>query len=422
MHFEKPKLFPEIEGFWWLAAIFALLILLRHATLYFEYREFVQKPFYYTNAKVLSHAHKTKNHRSYTLLKLQSDEGQVFYTTTYKQDAFKDKHLRLQIFPATSLSFWNYIGTFYVKSRIKKIWTFPPTFKRKLFEKVASQHVLKEMTILYNAIFFAAPLEKTLREKISLLGISHLVALSGFHLGILWSLVYGSLLLFYKPLQQKFFPYRYALFDVGIVTIFALGFYVWFVDAPPSLVRAYAMVLVGWVMLLSGVELLSFTFLAAVGLLLLALFPSLLVSVGFWLSVVGVFYIFLLLHYTKSVNKWILSLLVIPLGVFVLMLPIVHSIFGVTTVYQLLSPLLSLLFVPFYPLVMLLHLFGYGGVLDAMLWQLFNLPEESNELIFPLWVLGIYLLFSLAAIRYTRMFYMTILSALVCSGYLFLWL
>ena len=49
--------------------------------------------------------------------------------------------------------------------------------------------------------FFATPLAKEVREKISLFGVSHLVALSGFHLGILWALVYGGLLLLYRPLQ-----------------------------------------------------------------------------------------------------------------------------------------------------------------------------------------------------------------------------
>jgi len=275
------------------------------------------------------------------------------------------------------------------------------------------------LATFYNAIFFATPLEKALREKIALLGVSHLVALSGFHLGILWGLVYGLLLLLYRPLQQKYFPYRHALFDVGIIVMSILGFYVWFVDFPPSLVRSFAMVLVGWGMLLLGMELLSFTFLTAVFLILCMAFPSLLVSLGFWLSVAGVFYIFLLLQYTKTWNKWLITLGVIPIGIFILMLPIVHGIFSVTSIYQLLSPVLSLMFVVFYPLVMLLHILGWGAIFDTLLLSLFSLPSESQEHILPLWMVAFYGFVSIGAIWYRRIFYILLTLSLLYMVYLF---
>jgi len=253
-----------------------------------------------------------------------------------------------------------------------------------------------------------------------MLGVSHLVALSGFHLGILWGLVYGLLLFLYRPLQQKFFPYRHALFDVGLVAMIFLAVYLWFVDFPPSLVRSYAMVLVGWIVLLLGIELLSFTFLTTIGLTLITLFPSLLVSLSFWLSIAGVGYIFLLLQYTKEFNKWIITLLFIPFGIFILMLPVVHTIFGVTSGYQLLSPLLSLLFVPFYPLVIVLHMIGFGGMFDTVLSWLFSLPEESKESILPLWVSGLYIALSVAAIWSLKLFYILLAVALSYGIYLFI--
>lgn len=420
MQFEKPKLFPNLQSFWWIAVLLFLCILLRLGVLYREYEAFRDKPFYYTHATVLSQSVKSKNHRRYTVLKLRSDEGMVFYTTTYKKDTLLAKRLRIQMFPGEYITYWDYLGTFYVKSRIKKSEPVSRSVKNRLLQKVASQHEEGQTASLYNAIFFATPLEKSLREKINMLGISHLVALSGFHLGILWGLVYGSLLIGYKPLQQRFFPYRHALFDIGVLAMSVLGLYVWFVDFPPSLIRAYAMVFAGWLMLLCGVELLSFTFLATIGLLLIALFPSLLVSIGFWLSVSGVFYIYLLLHYTNRLNKWVVTLVVIPLGVFVLMLPVIHAIFGTTTTYQLLSPLLSLLFVPFYPLMILLHLFDIGATLDKELMWLFNLPKGSYDAELPIPLLVLYLIFSFAAIRYKRMFYVTVLIAFLYACYLFL--
>jgi len=386
---EKPTLFPEKKSFIGVVLFFLLVILIRLFFEYQAYQQFIAKPFYYTHAKVLNAYEKSKGNKHYQVLKLRSDEGLTFYTANYSKDNFDHKRLRLQIFPNNKIlrlqifpnnkiSFASYLGTFYVKSRIKGQEVLPLSFKDRLLEKVVLQHDNSALGSFYNAIFFATFLEEELREKISMLGVSHLVALSGFHLGILWGLVYGLLLLLYRPLQQHFFPYRHALFDVGLAAMILLGTYVWFVDFPPSLVRSYTMVLVGWIVLLLGMELLSFTFLTTITLILVALFPSLLVSLSFGLSVAGVFYIFLLLQYSKGMKTWITSLIFIPLGIFILMLPVVHTLFGVISTYQLFSPLLSLLFIPFYPFVIVLHLLGLGSLLDTGLLALFSMRSNME--------------------------------------------
>ena len=420
MQLEKPKLFPEKKTFVWVMLFFLFVILVRLSIEYQAYQSFISKPFYYTHAKVLNAYEKAKGNKRYQVLKLRSEDGFTFYTTNYSKDNFNHKRLRLQIFPDKSISFGDYLGTFYVKSRIKDQELLPLTFKDDLLGKVAAQHEDTSLQSFYNAIFFAIPLEKDLREKISMLGVSHLVALSGFHLGILWGLVYGLLLLLYRPLQQRFFPYRHALFDVGLVAMILLGVYLWFVDFPPSLLRSYAMVLVGWIVLLLGMELLSFTFLTTIMLILVALFPSLLVSLSFGLSVAGVFYIFLLLQYSKGVKAWMITLLFIPLGIFIFMLPVVHTVFAVTSGYQLLSPLLSLLFIPFYPLVMVLHLLGFGSLFDTVLLSLFNLPKSSTEALFPLWAMLGYIGLSIGAIWSKKLFWSVLGLASSYMVYLFI--
>ena len=420
MQLEKPKLFPERKTFVWFAAILIILIVLRLIFLYQSYQAFITKPFYYTNATVITSYEKTKYDKRYTVLKLKSDEGFTFYTTTHRKENFNHKHLRLQLFPNASIGFKDYLGTFYVKSKIKHQEKIPLTKKDRLQAYVNMQHKNSSLASFYNAIFFATPIEANLRDKIALLGVSHLVALSGFHLGILWGLIYGFLLLLYRPLQQRFFPYRHALLDVGVVSMLLLGFYVWFVGYPPSLLRSYAMVLIGWSVLLLGMELLSFTFLASVFLLLAIIFPFLLVSLSFWLSVSGVFYIFLLLQYTKEANKWLITLFYIPIGIFVLMLPIVHAVFPVTSSYQLLSPILSLLFIPFYPSVMLLHLLGVGDILDSGLLWLFSLPHESEERLLPLWAIAGYIALSIGAIWWRKLFYVVMGLAAMYGVILFL--
>jgi len=419
MSLQKPKLFETQKSFVWTMAVLFTLFLIHLGWEYRNYTEFITKPFYFTHATVVNAYEKTKGKRTYQVLKLHSDDGLSFYTTTHQKELLRHKRLRLQIFPTKKIGFWDYLGTFYVKSRIRKSEELPHTVNDELFGKVSLQHDSSTMASFYNTIFFATPLSKELRKKISMLGVSHLVALSGFHLGILWAMVYGILLLFYTPLQQRYFPYRFSLLDLGVVTVVILGFYVWFVGFPPSLIRSYAMLVTGWVVLLMGLELLSFSFLALVIAMLLLFFPSLAVSLSFWFSVSGVFYIFLLLQYTKRANKWLITLCIIPVGIFLLMLPVVHTVFGTTSPWQLLSPVLSVFFIPFYPVVMLLHLVGAGGFFDNVLLWLFSLPETKEECLLPLWALVPYGILSLSAIWFKAVFYILLAVAFLYAGYLF---
>jgi len=159
--------------------------------------------------------------------------------------------------------------------------------------------------------------------------------------------------------------------------------------------------------------------LATISVVLLALFPPLVVSLGFWLSIAGVFYIFLVLSYCqKASRKWV-ALVCIPAGIFVLMQPLVHGIFGVTTIWQLLSPLLSLGFIIFYPVSMVLHLVGYGGVLDGVLTWLFALPEVSGEHLLPWWGVIGYGVLSLVAIWRREALAVLLTVALGYVGYLY---
>ncbi len=416
---EKPKVFESPRSFFLFAAMMLFLLLLRLGWEYREYNAFISKPFYFTFATVENAYRKTKGSRSYQVLKLRSDDGLHFYTTTHQKKDLSDTRLRLQIFPNAHITFRKYLGTFYVKSRIKRVLPKEASWKKSLMEYVAAQHRDSRLANFYQSIFFANPLEPSLRQKVSQLGISHLIALSGFHLGILWGIVYFLLYVLYRPLQQWWFPYRFALLDVGAMTMLLLGAYVWFTSAPPSLVRAYVMLFIGWLMLIMGVEILSFEFLASIILLLPVLFPSLLVSLGFWFSVAGVFFIYLLLHYTKGWDSRVVTMAVIPVGIFLLMLPVVHMVFPATTPMQLFSPLLSLLFIPFYPIVMLLHLIGAGGVLDPVLSRLFEIHASLSEQYVPWWLGAGYIVLALWATHSKKAFYGLLGSAGIYGLYLF---
>ncbi len=365
---------------------------------YLSYKRFVSSEKLFVDAEVLVQYTKEKKGRTYEVLKLLSDDGRTFYTTSRKPiENLTGRTLSMLLFPKKT-TFSDYLSIPYIPSVIIGVRD-ERSARMEMFERIKAQHDDPSMQELYGALFLALPISRELRERVTLLGINHLLALSGFHMGFLWLIVYTAISLLYKPLQRRFFPWRHRLLDVGALTIGILGFYLLFTGIPPSLLRAYAMVVVGWAALLFGVELLSFSFLAVCVVMLLALFPAMLLSIGFWLSVSGVFFIYLFLKWTEGWPKWSLFLL-LNLWVYFAMLPVVHLLFETFSLYQLLSIPLTLAFTLFYPLSIFLHLIGYGALADGWLVALLQWPAPDHSVAFltPLWLFGIYLTLSLLSV------------------------
>jgi competence protein ComEC len=417
-----PPLFLTKQSFVYAILALSILFFIRFALIYIEYRDFIAKPFYFTDAKVISSKLKTKNDKQYNIIKAKSTDGLSFFTLSFDKRMIElHSEIRVQIFPDENIGFFDYLGTFFINSKIKQVIAPVDTSKSTLSKKVKDLHPDERVGSFYNAIFFALPLSQETRDAVAKLGVAHLVALSGFHLGILWSVIFALSLLVYRPFQANFFPYRNALLDVGLFAIVVLALYLWYVDFPPSLTRAFAMVFFGWLFLLLGLQILSFEFLAFIVALLLVLIPSYLVSLSFWFSVAGVFYIFLILTWFKESPKYLIAIVYIPLGVFLLMLPVTHIFFGVTNIYQLSSPVLSLVFIPFYPFSVLLHIIGFGDIFDSLLIVLFNLPDTvmTQEIFISRYVGLGYILLSFISIRYRYAFYGLLIFSLLLSLYIF---
>lgn len=147
-------------------------------------------------------------------------------------------------------------------------------------------------------------------------------------------------------------------------------------------------------------------------MILLAFYPSLLFSISFWFSVSGVFYIFLFLHYFKDLKPWKIFIL-INFWVYILMQPIVHYIFSTFALSQLLSPILSMIFILFYPLELFLHIIKEGGLLDSMVLKLLDFHTIAVSVKTPLWFLLIYIVTSLLSIYKKIFLYMLIFEALL---------
>jgi competence protein ComEC len=396
------------------------LLMVRFSFIYIEYKSFIEKPFYFTEVEVLNVYPKIKSTKKYTVLKLYSAELNLNFFTSTSFSLFQvNQKLRMKLFPSREMPFFDYISTSFIHSNVNEIYKLQETPKSTVLRFIENQHNDERIANFYNAIFFAQTLQKALRNQVSKLGISHLIALSGFHLAILSGVLFLLLRPLYRFFQQRYFPYRFDLLDVGFIVLLILAYYVWFVDAPASLLRSYLMIFIGWICLLLGVELLTLSFLSSITLLLLLFFPHLLFSLGFWFSIIGVFYIFLLLHYFSHFPK-IMMTLIISFGLFIFMLPVVHMVFPLTTPLQLLSPFLSLLFSGFYPLSIFLHLLGIGNLFDGVLIQLFTMESSLNSIRLPSFLTGFYLLLSLGAFYFQRLFYLLLFLSLTFSMYLFI--
>jgi len=357
----------EFLSFILLASAIALLSL---SYQYYNYKQLTKFDSNLINATVIKQYTKTKvtkkgKLKTYQVLKLKSDNGFTFYTTaSKKQKNILYKHLQIEAW-AGEISFYEYMHQFFAFSKIRKIYK-ETHLKKEFNDFIASQHSNKNITAIYQALFSARALPQNLQIIFSNLGISHLIAISGFHLGVLSAILFFLIKYPYKFLQNRYFPYRsYTLDSFILISIFLLSYLI-FLDSPPSLVRAFGMFFIGFFLYERGFAVLSMQTLFITVILILAVFVRLFFSIGFWLSVSGVFYIFLFLIHFKHLSKfW--QFILIPFWVYLLMLPYSLVIFSNFSIYHPLSIIWTSLFTLFYPLSMLLHILGFGSFFDALL-------------------------------------------------------
>ncbi|QOY54973.1 ComEC/Rec2 family competence protein [Candidatus Sulfurimonas marisnigri] len=372
---------------------------------YQNYKQLTRFDSQIVSAAVIKQYEKIKNGKTFQVLKLKSEEGFIFYSSAKKSfEHVEGKKLKLEIF-AGKINFYEYLTSFYAYSKVKYI-DRTPTLKQELntyissihtSENSNSSHVDKNIANIYQALYTATPLNKELQSIFSTLGVSHLLAISGFHLGVLSALLFFLLKPIYSYFQNRYFPYRNSKFDIFIIVSLALLTYLLFLDSPPSLLRAFAMLIIGFILYDRGIKIVSMQTLLLTVLLLLSFFPKLFFALGFWLSVSGVFYIFLFLIHFKDLNK-IWQFIIIPFWVYILMLPFSLTIFGNFSIYHPLSIVWTTLFTLFYPLSILLHVVGYADAFDGLLESLIFLGQEGLHVELSYKLLALHVVISLLSI------------------------
>lgn len=409
-------LFVSKKEFFLTVAVVLGIALISLLIEFYQFKELTKNTLHVNTATVLNHYTKTNEKgRSYDVFKLKLDgSGAEVYTTSWRVVSMPMKTRVKVKLNVEKVTFLAYLQGFFAPSlSLYEIYEDDPPFDVKpLYRWVEHQHEDETMAELYNTLLFATPISKELRDEVQKWGISHLIAISGYNVGVISFLLFFFLKPLYQFFQSRYFPYRNATADLTLLVLVVLFVYMVIIDFVPSFLRAFAMSILGFFFYSRGVKVLSFSMLGLTSFGLLALFPTLLFSLSFWFSVAGVFYLFLFLHHFEHLNRWVL-LSIIDLGVFLLMVPIVHTFFPVFTFLQLTSPLSSLVFIVFYPLGVFLHVIHLGGILDSYLLEFLHVKTHSYLLSFPWWILVGYIGVSLVAIRFKLALY-------GCLGFAFL--
>ena len=404
---ERVSLFNTKRDF--LLFIFTSTCILFYSLLieYQEYKKLTRFDSQIINAIVVKQYFKTKNKKTFQVLKLKSEDGLNIYTSAKKSlKNVLGQKVKLEIW-AGKTSFYEYLTSFYAYSKVKYIYK-TQTLKQKLNSYIASLHVNPNISNIYQALYTATPLHVDLQTTFSTLGVSHLLAISGFHLGVLSALLFFLLRPVYTFFQNRYFPYRNAKFDLFITVATILLAYLLFLDSPPSLLRAFFMLIIGFILYDRGIKIVSMQTLFLTVVLLLSFFPKLFFALGFWLSVSGVFYIFLfLIHFKKLPKIW--QFILVPFWVYILMLPFSLAIFGNFSIYHPLSILWTTLFTIFYPLSIFLHIIGFGSLFDTLLESLILLGQSTLHVELNFKILVLHIALSLLAI-YKKVFVYLLLT------------
>ncbi len=400
---EKVSLFNSKRDFFLFFLISSFILLYSLLIEYNEYKKFTRFDSQIINATVVKQYSKTKDFKTTQILKLKSENGLSFYTSSKKQlKNLLQKRVNIKVYGG-KMSFYQYLTYFYAYTKIKFIYE-DKILKEKLNSHISSSHLNKDIANIYQALYTATPLRKELQTTFSTLGVSHLLAISGFHLGVLSALLFFFLKPTYSFFQNRYFPYRNSKFDIFSIVVIILLSYLIFLDSPPSLLRAFGMLLVGFILYDRGIKIISMQTLFVTIIFLLCFFPKLFFALGFWLSVSGVFYIFLFLIHFKHLSK-IWQFILVPFWVYLLMLPFSLVIFGNFSIYHPLSIIWTSLFTLFYPLSIFLHFIGFGNLLDTLLESLILLAKESKQIELSFMFLIIQISISLFSIFDKRFIY-----------------
>ena len=392
---------------------------------YKEFSEFKSQKYRFYNAQILQNYEKTNaKGRTYRVLRLKTSEFE-FYTTTKKDfETSGAKTLNIGVI-TQNVKFVDFVKKrFYMPSfklkpkfensinseqnstqSLQNSSNFKNKFanlKQNAINFITSQHKNSKMQELYSALYFATPISRELRANVTNWGIAHIIAISGFHLGIIFGICFFIFKPVYKFFQKRYFPYRSVNFDISIFVFILMSFYLLVLDFTPSFLRSLAMAFVGFFLLMRNFKIINFATLFITIAFLIALFPHLAFSIGFYFSCMGVLFIFIYVKHFKDKFGLLAHLIFFNLFVWLCMNVPVYYFFSTLTPLQISVVPISYAFIIFYPLSVVLHIFGVGYIFDEYLLNFLEFSLSVYKTQIPLWLFVMANLSAILAIKFKK--------------------
>ena len=399
-----------ITSFLLLFFIFLINISIEHK----KYEELTYEEIFETKVSVLNIYDK----KDYQVLKLKADNF-IFYTSLDKEIKLDKLDILNIAFISKKVTFIDYLKGFYSKTIYFDKLERNRNFKDELIYKINLNHQNEMISELFQALFLAIPISSNLRDICTNYGISHLIALSGFHIAVISFVIYWLLYFPYSFFHKRYFPYRNRKFDLLVICILVLFSYLFFVGIVPSLLRSLIMLVLSVILLRNNIEIFSFGTLLYTVLLIITFIPSFIFSLGFWFSVIAVFYIILYMKYFYNMNKY-LSFIFFNFWMFLIFNPIVHFYFPQTSYEQFLSPIITVFFTLFYPFEIFAHIFDFAIYFDDYLKIFLEYKMNVFEVFTPFYFFVIYVVFSLVSTINKKAFYFLNILMVLFSFYLYI--
>ena len=390
--------------------IFLINISIEHK----KYEELTYEEIYETKVSILNIYDK----KDYQVLKLKADNF-IFYTSLDNEIKLDKLDILNIAFISKKVTFIDYLKGFYSKTIYFDKLERNRNFKDELIYKINLNHQNEMISELFQALFLAIPISSNLRDICTNYGISHLIALSGFHIAVISFVIYWLLYFPYSFFHKRYFPYRNRKFDLLVICILVLFSYLFFVGIVPSLLRSLIMLVLSVILLRNNIEIFSFGTLLYTVLLIITFIPSFIFSLGFWFSVIAVFYIILYMKYFYNMNKY-LSFIFFNFWMFLIFNPIVHFYFPQTSYEQFLSPIITVFFTLFYPFEIFAHIFDFAIYFDDYLKIFLEYKMNVFEVFTPFYFFVIYLVFSLVSTINKKAFLFLNILMVVFSFYLYI--
>lgn len=366
-----------------------------------NYEKFISSPYSFIKADLLFSDKRQGKNGDYYILQFKSDEF-IFYTRS--KNLPKCSSCEVGVI-TKNLKFKNYItGRFFLPSFKIVEFIKPQSITNHLKSAIISQHSDSKIQELYSALYLATPMSKELRQNVTNWGIAHIIAISGFHLSVIFVFIFFIAKFTIMPLQDRYFPYLNLRFYISLILFILMGFYLYILDFTPSFLRSYIMGVIGFLLLSRGLKIFSFGNLILSILIGVAFSVNLLFSIGFYFSALGVYFIFLYIYHfgnkddLNSYWRIFIHTLALEIFVFLAMNIPVYYFFPTVSWYQISVIPIAYIFVIFYPLSLFLHIFGYGGIFDEWILRFLEFAPAQGRAVVGLWEFIGYNILALLAI------------------------